>query len=102
MAVRGKVSCYERTVRPAYSSSGAKGEIVPQADGWPYGPNGEKQICNRSFKFTGVVKSGDPTNENQQFARASFQFSIELAVANPNVDFEPGQEYYVDFTPAPQ
>lgn len=99
MKVRGKVSCYERIVRPAYSRDGKVAEIVPQADGWPFGPNGEKQICDRGFKFTGVIKSGDPTNENQEFARASFQFSIALDVANPNVDFEPGKEYYVDFIP---
>lgn len=54
----------------------------PVVSGEQFGPNGE--------------------SENNTYARYTPSGSIELHVTNPNLhgQFEAGQEYYVDFTPA--
>lgn len=45
------------------------------------------------------VTSGGPENEN--FFKWTPSGAINMGIVNPAVDFNPGQEYYVDFTPAP-
>jgi len=42
------------------------------------------------------------SKENASFARATPSGTIEFTWDNPNVNFEPGDVLYVDFTPAPK
>lgn len=44
----------------------------------------------------------DGLDEDNSFAKYSPQASLQITVANPALlgKFEPGQTYYVDFTPA--
>lgn len=58
------------------------------------------------LKFRAVGKSGgypaDGSDEDNTYAKYSPSAVLELTVANPALHgkFEPGQKYYVDFTPA--
>lgn len=52
----------------------------------------------RSYKFSAAVdKAGIP--EAEQFTRYTPTASLTIAVDNAAVRFEPGKEYFVDFTP---
>lgn len=42
----------------------------------------------------------DGSEENESFFKYTPSGQIKLAVVNPDVVFEEGKEYYVDFTPA--
>lgn len=62
--------------------------------------------CER-LTFTAVAKNDGPyppdgLDENNTFARWSPSATCEIMVANPALhgQFEVGQAYYVDFTPA--
>ena len=57
----------------------------------------------RSVKLTPVYGNGDPNHENTKFWNASPSGGIQLGCANLEAAeaFELGQEFYVDFTPAP-
>lgn len=57
-------------------------------------PNGE----GFTYKFSPVV--GGATKENDSFFKYTPWGTLEMGVVNPNVDFEVGKEYYLDFTPA--
>lgn len=46
------------------------------------------------------VYSTDPKSENKVFWDSSPGGKFELNWVNPNVDFKPGKEYYLDITPA--
>lgn len=46
------------------------------------------------------VYSSDPNHENKKFWDASPGGKLDLTWINPNVGFKPGQEYYLDITPA--
>lgn len=48
-------------------------------------------------KFEPVVSG---STENEDFFKWTPWGSIEMGTINPNVQFEEGQEYYVDFTKA--
>ena len=51
----------------------------------------------RSYKFfASVDKAGIP--EAEQFTKYTPSASLTMSVDNPNVVFEPGTEYFVDFT----
>lgn len=56
--------------------------------------------------FYAVAKSGgypqDGSDDDNTYAKFSPQASCEITVANPALfgKFEPGEKYYVDFTPA--
>lgn len=58
------------------------------------------------LKFHGVCKSSgypaDGTDEDNTFAKFSPSVSLEISITNPALhgQFEPGQKFYVDFTPA--
>jgi hypothetical protein len=54
----------------------------------------DMRIC----KFTPVADDGTP--ENERYHRYTPGGSLELAVDNPAVTFEPGRLYYVDITEA--
>jgi hypothetical protein len=57
-----------------------------------------------TIKMSPVYKTSDPNDENSKFWKASPSGSIQLGCANPEAvkQFELGQEYYIDFTPAPK
>ena len=58
------------------------------------------------LKFNGVCKNGgypsDGSDEDNTFALFSPSVSLDITITNPNLigKFEPGQKFYVDFTPA--
>lgn len=52
----------------------------------------------RIFKFTAVYDQDTP--ENQRYAKYTPAGTLQIHVDNPNVDFEIGKYYYLDFTPA--
>lgn len=51
---------------------------------------------SKSFKLTPVI---DGSEENKGFFKYTPGGEIHLQVVNKEVEFVPGQEYYVDFTP---
>lgn len=51
----------------------------------------------RSYEFNAVYDPDVP--EDQRYAKASPSGSLAIQVDNPNVTFEPGRQYYLDFTP---
>jgi len=52
---------------------------------------------NREFTFHAVYDTSTP--ENQRFSAATPYAKLEMHVSNPEVQFTPGVEYYLDFTP---
>ncbi|GIH26050.1 hypothetical protein Aph01nite_43600 [Acrocarpospora phusangensis] len=59
-----------------------------------YGPNAQQ----RTYRFGAVADDGIP--ENQRYARYTPIGELSISVDNPDVVFEPGKCYYLDFTPA--
>ena len=65
-----------------------------------------KEQNQENLVFFAVCKSGaypeDGTDENNSFAKWTPNAKFELSITNPALwgKFEPGKEYYVDFTPA--
>ena len=58
----------------------------------------------RDFRFLAVIPPKgvhDPADENVTFWKYTPQGEITLSTFNPDVDFEPGKAYYLDFIPAP-
>lgn len=58
------------------------------------------------LRFHGVAASSYPadgSDENNTFAKFSPSVSLDITIMNPALigKFEPGQAFYVDFTPAP-
>lgn len=64
-----------------------------QHAGWQSGVRG-----GREFSFDPVC--ADEVPENQRFHKATPSGKLTMYVDNPDVDFEPGKTYYLDFTPA--
>jgi len=66
----------------------------------------EKFATSEKVKFNAVGKSSsypaDGSDEDNTFAKFTPSASCEVSIANPELfgKFEPGQKYYVDFTPA--
>jgi hypothetical protein len=66
----------------------------------------EKFSGGEKVKFTAVGRSGaypeDGSDEDNTYAKYSPSASCEIYIANPALHskFEPGQKFYVDFTPA--
>lgn len=52
---------------------------------------------NRQFTFSAVYDTDTP--ENQRFSQATPWGELKMNVSNPDVDFEAGKQYYLDFTP---
>lgn len=57
------------------------------------------------LKFHGVSANAYPadgSDEDNTYAKFSPQVSLDITIANPALlgQFEPGQKFYVDFTPA--
>ena len=67
-------------------------------------PDGEVQ--SEILTFFGVSKSGgypaDGSDEDNSFARWSPSVNYQMQITNPALfgKFEPGQKFYVDFSPA--
>lgn len=61
-----------------------------------WGPD-DSQVT-RSYEFMAVYD--DETPEDQRYAKATPTGSLTIQVDNPDVAFEPGKTYYLDFTPA--
>lgn len=53
---------------------------------------------SREYEFTAVYDNGTP--ENARYAKATPVGRLTISVDNPAVMFEPGKDYYLDFTPA--
>lgn len=51
-----------------------------------------------TYVFAAVCNDGTP--ENERYHRYTPSGSVEITVDNPNVVFELGKSYYVDFTEA--
>lgn len=90
MPVRAKFRC--TTVE---QSSAAPTEVKR------YGRPGEEPTTYltwpRTFRFMAVYDTGIP--EDQRYAQATPSGELRMLVDNPAVSFEPGRDYYIDFTP---
>lgn len=70
----------------------------------PHQVNG--QTVSERVVFHGVSKSDpyppDGSDENNTFAKFSPSVMLDIQIANPSLigTFEPGDTFYVDFTPA--
>lgn len=68
--------------------------------------NPEGEVSTETVTFFGVAKSGgypaDGSDEDNTFARWSPSVNFTISIANPALfgQFEPGQKFYVDFSPA--
>lgn len=56
------------------------------------------QGVSREYQFNAVCQDGTP--ENDRFHKYTPSGTITIMVDNPNVEFEPGKYYYVDFSEA--
>lgn len=65
-------------------------------DGKNMVPSGEK-TWPRTYRFTAQYDQSIP--EDQRYAKASPSGELRIKVDNPYVTFEPGRQYYLDFTP---
>ncbi len=65
-------------------------------------PGNQQQVELRTLEFSPVYANNDPKHENSKFWDASPSGKIELGTVNPEAwsQFELGEEYYIDFTPA--
>ena len=68
--------------------------------------NAEGDITSEMLNFYGVSKisayPADGSDEDNSFARWSPSVNLQMQVTNPALfgQFEPGQKFYVDFSPA--
>lgn len=58
-----------------------------------FGPGTEG---SRTFKF--AAQYDDTIPEDQRFSQYTPSGELRITVDNPSVQFEPGQQYYLDFT----
>lgn len=58
----------------------------------------DPEAVTRSYEFMAAYDPEIP--EDQRYAKTTPSGSLTIAVDNPNVTFEPGKAYYLDFTPA--
>lgn len=56
-----------------------------------------------NLRLEAVYGNGDPNHENSKFFRWTPSGTLTMGVVNPAAaeQFDEGQEYYLDFTPAP-
>lgn len=68
--------------------------------------NADGDTQSETMYFHGVAKSGaypaDGSDEDNTFAKWSPSVNLQIQITNPALfgKFEPGQKFYVDFTPA--
>ncbi|TCO57142.1 hypothetical protein [Actinocrispum wychmicini] len=53
-----------------------------------------------TYRFQAMYDAGLP--EDERLAKYTPSGHVEIQVDNPRVEFTPGQDYYLDFTPAAQ
>lgn len=64
------------------------------------------ETTSETLYFHGVSKSGgypsDGSDEDNSFAKWSPSVNLQMQITNPALfgQFEPGQKFYVDFSPA--
>ncbi|MCK4793057.1 MAG: hypothetical protein KAV87_55520 [Desulfobacteraceae bacterium] len=66
-----------------------------------------KMVCHSNNKGQinmGAVYSADPDHENKVFSDATPAASVNMLIENASAAafFEPGEEYYMDFTLVPE
>lgn len=72
---------------------------------FPY-RNDKGETTSETLNFHGVSKSNgypaDGSDEDNTFAKWSPSVNLQMQVTNPALfgQFEPGQKFYVDFSPA--
>lgn len=68
--------------------------------------DGDGKTTSETLHFHGVSKSSgypaDGTDEDNSFAKWSPSVNLQMQVTNPALfgQFEPGQKFYADFSPA--
>jgi len=68
--------------------------------------NDKGETTSETLHFHGVAKSNgypaDGSDEDNTFAKWSPSVNLQMQVTNPALfgQFEPGQKFYVDFSPA--
>lgn len=64
-------------------------------------PGGDTITCNAVARSSGYPADG--SDEDNTYAKFSPQGELTLTIANPALlgKIEPGQKFYLDFTPAP-
>lgn len=79
-------------------------DSVTSLMGSKLGPDGKTWVpcIQKSVSMSPVYGNGDPSHENSKFWAASPSGKFELCVINlPAAEiFVPGQEYYLDISPA--
>lgn len=63
----------------------------------PLGEASTRLTWPRTFRFMPVYDQNVP--EDKRYAQATPSGSLQMQVDNPGVSFEPGKDYYLDFTP---
>lgn len=58
---------------------------------------GTSREAQRLYTFHAVHDNSTP--ENERFTRYTPSGELKMTVDNPDVEFVPGQEFYLDFTP---
>ena len=87
--VRAKFQCY--------SVEQSKSEPYEVGARYATGETAKRMTWPRTYRFTPQY---DPTvPEDQRYAQATPIGELRIQVDNPNVSFEPGKAYYLDFTP---
>lgn len=76
------------TVRAKFRCNSV-GDFTPKAAGVAAGV--------RVFRFAAMYDTSIP--EDQRYAKYTPSGELRLSVDNPNVEFAPGTDYYLDFTP---
>jgi hypothetical protein len=79
------------------------GSVLPHRD------PATSEMISETLQFHGVAKSDGPypadgTDENNTFSKYSPSVGLHIVCANPALfgKFEPGDTFYLDFTPAPK
>ena len=100
---------YEREGSSSMSKTVQMRAKVAVGSVFPYRNPETGEVISETLTLHGVAKSDGPypadgSDENNSFARWSPSVKMEFLIANPALfgGFEPGDTFYVDFTPAPK
>lgn len=92
MTVRAKFRC--NTVE---MSSNKPLKVVRFTPGSKPGEDTAELTWPRTYRFS--PEYDDSVPEDQRYARYTPSGELRIQVDNPAVSFEPGKQYYLDFTP---
>lgn len=90
MTIRAKFRCTS-----VEQSSAAPVEVQRYAPGG--GEPTTRLAWPRTYRFMAMYDPSVP--EDQRYAQSTPSGSLQMQVDNPAVVFEPGRDYYLDFTP---